>query len=137
MVTLPRALYDQLIAHVRREAPYEACGIVGLQGERVVRLEPARNAAATRQVRFTFDDDGYRKIVQIEREGLEIGIFHSHPASPAYPSPTDRHDMRHTWPGSLQLMVSLRHGATTDPEVNAYRIDEAGNVTQVPLSIED
>ena len=61
-----------------------------------MRLDPARNAAATPRVRFTFDDDGYRRVMEVEREGLEVGIFHSHPASPAYPSATDRaRDERH------------------------------------------
>jgi hypothetical protein len=45
--------------------------------------------------------------------------------------------MSGTWPGCLQLMVSLRHDATTGPEVNAYRIDRAGEVTVEELRIVD
>ena len=62
-----------------------------------MRLVPARNAAATPRVRFTFDDDGYRAgHRRWSGRACEVGIFHSHPASPAYPSATDRaRDERH------------------------------------------
>ena len=135
MIELPRSLADALIRRVREGRPNEVCGVVGLRANRVVRLEPARNAAATPAVRFTFDDDGYRRVMQLEREGLDIGIFHSHPASPAYPSATDRAEMSATWPDCLQLMVSVRHDATTGPEVNAYRIDRDGVVQTEDLAI--
>ncbi len=136
-IQLPRRLADALVAHARESFPDEACGVVGLAGSRVVRLLPARNAAASPQIRFTFDEDGYRKVIELEHEGLEVGIYHSHPVSPAYPSATDRAEMRATWPGCLQLMVTLRHDATTGPELHAYRIDQAGAVTEEELEIVD
>ena len=135
MIELPRALADALIRLARAGQPDEVCGVVGLAGEHIVRLAPVRNAAATPHVRFTFDDDGYRQVMQLEREGLEIGIFHSHPASPAFPSATDRAEMKETWPHCLQLMVSLQHDATTGPEINAYRIDHLGRVTVEDLNV--
>lgn len=137
MIHLPRRLAALLVAHAREAFPNEACGIVGLDGERIVRLDRARNAAATPQMRFTFDDYGYLAVVAIERAGLDVGIYHSHPVSPAYPSPTDRAEMSATWPDCLQLMVTLRHDATTGPEINAYRIDAAGNVAVEDLRIDE
>jgi proteasome lid subunit RPN8/RPN11 len=136
-IHLPRHLADALVAHAREAFPDEACGVVGVQAGGVVRLERARNAAATPQMRFTFGDDGYRRVIDVERAGLEVGIYHSHPVSPAYPSPTDRAEMSATWPGCLQLMITLRHDATTGPEINAYRIDVSGNVTTEDLTIEE
>jgi proteasome lid subunit RPN8/RPN11 len=136
-IQLPRSLADALVAHAREGRPNEVCGVAGVEGSRVVRLERARNAASTPQVRFTFGDDGYRLVMRIEREGLDVGIYHSHPASPAYPSATDRAEMSATWPDCLQLMVSLRHDGTTGPEVNAYRIDREGNVAVEDLQIVD
>jgi proteasome lid subunit RPN8/RPN11 len=134
VVELPRSLADQLIAHAREAAPDEACGLAGLRDSRVMTLRPARNAAATPRVRFTFDDDGYRQIIQLEREGLDVGIYHSHPASPAYPSATDRAEMSATWPECVQLMVTL---STEPPEVNAYRIAADGTVRREPLTLLD
>ena len=85
-------------------------------------------------MRFTFDDDGYREIIRLERDGLDVGIYHSHPASPAYPSPIDRAEMSATWPDCVQLMVTL---STEPPEVNAYRIGADGSVRQEPLTLLD
>ena len=135
-ISLSRGHADQLITHAREAAPSEACGVAGVRDDRVVRVARTRNAASTPQVRFTFDDDGYRQIIAVEREGLEPALYHSHPVSPAYPSATDRAEMSATWPDTLQLMVSLRHGPDK-PEINAYRIDHQGNVTQEELLIVD
>jgi proteasome lid subunit RPN8/RPN11 len=144
-ITIPRTLAEQVIAHAREAAPREACGVVGLRDGRVVRVARAPNYSATPQVHFTFTNpapgarlapgDGYRLIIDYDREGLDLGVYHSHPASPAYPSSTDRREMSQTWPGILQLMVSLRHGPL-QPELNAYRIDEQGEVTEVALRVE-
>jgi proteasome lid subunit RPN8/RPN11 len=135
LIELPRSLAEALVRHARSGAPDEVCGVVGLRDGRIVSLIPARNAAATPRVRFTFDDDGYRRVMEVEREGLEVGIFHSHPASPAYPSATDRAEMSATWPDCAQLMISLRHDATSGPEINAYRIDRRGEVSVEDLRV--
>ena len=134
MIELPRSLADQLIQHARDAAPNEACGVAGVRGAAVVQFIATRNASPTPRVHFTLDDDGYRAIIRTEREGLEPAFFHSHPASPAYPSPTDRREMSQTWPGALQLMVSL---ATDPAPLNAYRIDSDGNVTPEALTLLD
>lgn len=136
MIEFPRSLADQLIAHARDVAPHEACGVAGVRNGRVEQLIPAKNASASPQVHFTFADDGYLAIIKLEREGLDPAIYHSHPASPAYPSATDRAEMSATWPGSLQLMVSLRHGPD-QPELHAYRIAEDGSVREETLTLID
>jgi [CysO sulfur-carrier protein]-S-L-cysteine hydrolase len=142
LIELPRSLADALVRHAREAAPDEACGFAVVRGERVLRLERTRNASPTPRVHFTFDGAGYQRMVEVEKECeqaggrvVDIGIYHSHPASAAYPSPTDREDMRQTWPDCLQLMVSLRHDATSGPEINAYRIDREGEVSVEDLRI--
>lgn len=46
-----------------------------------------------------------------------VGIYHSHPASVPYPSPTDRAEAY--YPDAVYVLVSLRGGG---PELRAYRI---------------
>lgn len=46
-----------------------------------------------------------------------VGIYHSHPASVPYPSPTDRAEA--FYPDAVYVLVSLRGG---EPELRAYRI---------------
>jgi proteasome lid subunit RPN8/RPN11 len=136
VIELPRSLADALVRHAREAAPDEACGFIGLRQGRIVRLVPTRNVAEDPRIRFFFDSkEALHRLTELSDGGLEEGIFHSHPASPAYPSPTDREEMRNTWPGCVQLMVSLRHDATAGPEINAYRIDREGEVSVEDLRI--
>ena len=134
-VYLPRSLADELIAHAREGRPEEVCGVVGVGQDRVVRLERARNVATNRQVRFEIDSRDLAKVIQIDRDGLEVGFYHSHPASRAYPSETDVLFAR-LWPGTLQLMVSLRYDPVPGPELHAYRI-ENDVVTAAELQVVD
>ena len=132
-VQLPRTLANALIEHAREGKPDEVCGIVGVRDGRVVRLERARNAAAQKRIRFEIDSRDLAKVIDVDREGLEVGFYHSHPASRAYPSETDKLFAR-LWPGTLQLMVSLRYDPVPGPELHAYRI-ENDEVTEHDLQI--
>ena len=54
----------------------------------------------------------------IDAAGEELlGIYHSHPVSQAYPSPTDRAEAH--YPDAVYVLVSVR---TSKPEVAAFRI---------------
>ncbi len=57
-----------------------------------------------------------------------VAIYHSHPASQPYPSPTDRAEAH--YPESVYVLVSLR---TATPEVRAFRILPDGAVREVTL----
>lgn len=68
----------------------------------------------------------------IEAAGEElVAIYHSHPASQPYPSPTDRAEAH--YPDAFYILVSLRTG---EPEVRAFRIDPEGFVREVPIAVE-
>jgi proteasome lid subunit RPN8/RPN11 len=121
-IELPRSLAEALVQHAREGRPDEVCGIVGVRDGRIVRLERARNVAEQPQFRFEIDSRDLVKVIELDRAGLEVGFYHSHPATQAYPSPTDIAFAR-LWPGALQLMVSLRDDRTTGPEIHAYRIE--------------
>ena len=60
-----------------------------------------------------------------------LAIYHSHPATQAYPSPTDREQAR-LWPEQLYVLVSLR---TAAPELRAFRIRD-GWVGEVDVRTE-
>jgi proteasome lid subunit RPN8/RPN11 len=144
LIELPRPLAAALLQHADEAAPEEACGFVVLLGQRVVRIERTRNASATPTVHFTFDQRGYQRIVQVEKEereragrDVDIGIYHSHPASPARPSATDVREMRQAWPDALQLLLGFGEDPAAGRVIRAYRIDWGGAVTPQPLHLTD
>ncbi|HET8569309.1 MAG TPA: M67 family metallopeptidase [Candidatus Limnocylindria bacterium] len=128
-LVLPRAVREEILRHALEEAPKECCGVlVGHDGvaERAVRC---RNAHREPNVRYEIDPrDLYAVLRPMEDEDRElVAIYHSHPASPPVPSPTDRAEAR--WPRALHVLASWRTGA---PELRAYRI-EGDWMREVPV----
>jgi len=127
-IVLPAALRDEVIAHARSSAPAECCGLLLGEGEAVHRVMRCRNVHPTPETRYVVDKDqlfeAFRAAEDFDRE--LVAIYHSHPRSPAYPSPTDRGEAQ--WPLAAYVLVSLR----SEPEVFAYRIAE-GRVREIPI----
>ncbi len=88
---LTEAQLTQIFVHTQAEAPNEACGLLAGVAERVMHVWPAANVAENPAVEYLMDPhDQLRHFQAMEEQGLELlGIYHSHPSSPAYPSPTD------------------------------------------------
>ncbi len=106
------------MAHARAEAPNEACGLLAGRDGGVTRVIRCRNAAPNPAVTYRVADRDLLHVPRLEDEGLElVAIYHSHPASEPFPSPTDRREAQYV--DSLYLLVSLRG---VQPEVRAYAI---------------
>jgi [CysO sulfur-carrier protein]-S-L-cysteine hydrolase len=90
VLRLKRAHLAQMMAHVQQARPEEACGLLGGplgQVERVYLVENIDHSPVSYQMDPT---EQVRAMLEIEAAGWEItAIFHSHPAGPAVPSPTD------------------------------------------------
>ena len=130
--TIEKHYIDQMTAHARREAPIECCGVLGGRDGRVLKLYQATNAEHSRY-RYNIEP---QELFRINRECEENGwqflaIYHSHPDSAAYPSPTDVH-LAALWPESLYFIVSLL--SPENPEVRAFRIRN-GEVTEEKIEI--
>lgn len=131
MAVLGRKYIEEMIAHAREEAPYEACGLLLGQEGRAVRLYRAANADKSPITYQLEPEEQFRIFMEMEEKGLDLwGIYHSHPTSPAYPSARDI--KRAYFPESLYLIISL---AGREPEVRAFLIVE-GEVREEELLIE-
>jgi proteasome lid subunit RPN8/RPN11 len=118
--------------HTRAEAPNEACGLLAGRDGYVTHVLPATNVAEDRQVRYLMDPyDQLDHFQTIEEQGLELlGIYHSHPASSAYPSPTDQ-SMAY-YPEAVYAIVSLMYG--NSPVMRAFRMID-GQVSEVAFRV--
>jgi [CysO sulfur-carrier protein]-S-L-cysteine hydrolase len=127
---IPTEVYEQLLAHAREDAPNECCGLIGGRDGVAVTVYRARNAEAS-PLRYNLDpQDQFRIMTEIEEKGEELSaIYHSHTASPAYPSQTDINLA--AYPDALYLIVSLADG---EKDLRGFRIED-GAVTEVDLDV--
>jgi len=119
-------------AHVEREAPLEACGLVAGHPGVLEVVYPIRNSMRS-SVRYHMDGpEQVKAFVEIERSGLALlAIFHSHPEGPALLSPQDMAELH--YPDLLQLLW-VRQGETWG--CKAYRIASPG-VEEIPLVLDE
>ncbi|GAB4520355.1 MAG: hypothetical protein Kow0047_31550 [Anaerolineae bacterium] len=116
---LPTAFYEEIIAHAREGAPEEICGILSGKDGVVTGLYRARNVAPTRIIDYTVDDQTLLKQFEFEARGeMMIGIYHSHPESPAFPSATDARQA--FYPDAAYLICSLEDPRR--PVLRAYAL---------------
>jgi proteasome lid subunit RPN8/RPN11 len=133
VVTLPRALADEMIAHARSELPNEACGILGgtLEGE-LRTFHPALNSDAS-PYRYNVDPHDLLRItlaIEDDEQNEVAAIYHSHTMSRPTPSRTDMD--RASYPQAAYLIVSL---ASEPPEIRAWRLAERRPPEELPLEI--
>ena len=92
MYEVGRALWEEMLAHARRVAPEECCGLVGGREARGASLYPLRNAAADPLVAYEAAPEelfAAQRLMRARGEEL-FAIYHSHPrARDPVPSPTD------------------------------------------------
>ena len=132
---LPVALADAVLAHARAELPNEACGLLGGDPAtgRVGSWHPARNALMSPRRFDVHPEDLVRITFEIEDAGEALlAIFHSHPRSPAVPSPTDLRDAAYP---AVHLLATLvdPHAPPADV-LRAWRFTSGGSV-EVSLRI--
>ena len=131
MLKIPNSIYNDLIAHAREELPLEACGILGGSGDRVTVMNPMANADASSE-HFTLEpQEQFAVHKALRAKGLSIlAIYHSHPATPARPSPEDIR-MAYT-PEVSHVIISLAD--PTGADVKSFQIVN-GAVEQERLEI--
>ncbi|HKD77769.1 MAG TPA: M67 family metallopeptidase [Ktedonobacterales bacterium] len=125
VVTLPRPIYDAMVAHVRAGYPDEACGILAGDDatDTATKIFPARNAAEDPSD-FSIIDGPELLDIWNEIDGNDwcvLSYFHSHPRSPAYPSPRDIQYAKN-WPGTYYLIFTLMDDPDT-PQLRAFLVD--------------
>ena len=130
VIRIPQTILDDMIAHAREGKPEEICGILSGHGNVVTRAYRAENVAEKPVVTYNFSPkDQYRIFKDIdEREEEMVAIYHSHPASPAFPSATD---LRLAfYPEASYIILSLAW--PEQPVVRAFRLKD-GNIEEIAI----
>lgn len=96
IISIPKPVYDEMLAHARETYPHECCGVLvggSFKGKVVMESHRAKNLNLERaNDRYLIDPKELNFIDKISRvQGMDIlGFYHSHPDHPDRPSDTDR-----------------------------------------------
>lgn len=135
---LTRAQHDQIVAQARNEAPLECCGIVGGQDDEALKVYAARNADQSR-VHYTIEPkdmlDVTRNIEDVNEWEI-AAFFHSHPASDAYPSPTDIREAVQSGYSEYTRFIIVSLLNPEEPIMRCFWL-RGGIVSEEPLVIRD
>ncbi len=133
-VVLPPQVRRAILAEARRERPRECCGFL-VGRNRTVLFAVAMPNVDRSATRYRIDDRAHidlRRALRRFGPALHItGVYHSHPAGPAEPSPTDL--AQAFYPDWIHLIVGL--GGRT-PVMRAYRL-AMGAVERLALARAD
>ena len=90
MISIPTVIIDAIREQAISESPNEACGYLGGKDNRVSLRIPMTNVDHSPE-HFTFDAvEQFAAIGRAREEGYDlIGVYHSHPATPARMSEED------------------------------------------------
>jgi [CysO sulfur-carrier protein]-S-L-cysteine hydrolase len=128
MLTIERAIVDQIVAHARADHPDEACGVVAgaIGSDRPSRFIPMANAERSPTF-YRFDSMEQFKVWREmdDRDEEPVVVYHSHTATEAYPSRTDVSYASE--PNAHYVLVSTRDA--DQAEFRSYRIID-GEVTE-------
>ena len=119
--------FQAMLAYVLADRTEERCGLLAGQANRVGAVLPVPNALHSA---VAYQMNGREFIEAMVACDFEpVGIFHSHPAGPPVPSPTDI--AQAAYPDAVYVIVAL---SQSPPSVRAFRIIE-GQVTEVGLNV--
>src|SRR4030042_7068767 len=87
---ISRELMEQVIAHCRSAYPIEACGLLAGTTNRAEKMYAMTNVEPSNVSYMMDPGEQFKAMKEMRANGNRmVAIFHSHPHSPAYPSPRD------------------------------------------------
>lgn len=125
---MTRDQWDGLVDHARADVPNECCGLVWGKDGVVHEVERAENKRRS-PYGFELTFAGLTKANDLDDDGFEVGVYHSHPRSAAEPSQTDINMAQ--YPEWRWLIISLQH---EEAEIRAWRIAD-GKVSEEQIEV--
>jgi len=128
---IPKEIHDNIIAHAREGFPLEVCGILGGRDGMVSAMYQMTNTDQSNE-HFMMDPKEQFAVVK-ELRALElamVGIYHSHPETPARPS---EEDIRLALTPDVSYLIASLHDHAA-PVLRSFKI-VGGKVTPETLDI--
>jgi proteasome lid subunit RPN8/RPN11 len=83
-------IVDEMLRLARAKPRMECCGLLAGTDGVITRIFPAQNALASATAYEVAPQELFSLFRQMREDGLEhLGIYHSHPATENFPSPSD------------------------------------------------
>lgn len=133
MIVVPAQILEAMLVHAENCHPEESCGLLASDGSGRLRMAyPLTNELGSPTNYTIAPKEHFRALRHAEANGWQItGVFHSHPHTHAYPSPTDvRLAADPAW---LYVVVGME--TRTSPVVRGFRIMD-GQIQEETLQFE-
>ncbi len=127
MIEINKTVLDEMITHARALTPVESCGYLAGEKGRITTLYKMTNVDNSPE-HFSFDPkEQFAVIKEARNAGLTVmGVYHSHPESPARLSKEDLRLLND--PNMVYLIVSLWQPKA---EVAAFKIIKTDQAIQI------
>ena len=139
-VRIDREALTAIVAHARRDAPNECCGLLVGRRDDILEAIPVSNRAADPTRRYEISPVVHfaqirrcRRISEARSESFAVrGAYHSHPRSGPEPSDTDTAQAF----GDFVFVIVGLGGAAGGMEIRAYTLD-GETLSPVELTVVD
>lgn len=132
MLILKKEFLDIIVRQSKKEFPNEACGILAGKDGRVEEVYEMTNADKSPSTFFMDTKEQLKVMKEMRNEGLEmLAIYHSHVASPAYPS---AHDVELAFYAEASyVIISIKDKDA--PSIRSFKIQD-GKISEEDVKIE-
>ncbi len=133
MIILSSLRKEEIVKQALSAGKREACGILAGKERKIEKIYPITNTSEFPETCYFMDTKEQLKVMkEIRKKGLEMtGIYHTHPASEAYPSAKDVELA--FYPEAAYVIISLKDPMR--PELRAFKI-AGGKITEEEIIIE-
>jgi proteasome lid subunit RPN8/RPN11 len=130
LVQITQTIAAAIEAHARQTRPAECCGLLSGSDGLITDIHRLRNEAEKPETRYSATPQDLFSAMRLIRQSGQVllGVYHSHPRTPAYPSTADV-EMAF-YPEAFYFIISLEPGI----ELRAFKIEEA-RIEDVDISI--
>lgn len=130
MLKIPLSIYEEIQQHSIKDLPIEACGYLAGKDEQIAYSIAMTNIDKSSE-HFSFEpQEQFDAFKKAQKDGLRlIGVYHSHPSTPARPS---QEDIKLAYDSSISyVIISLKE---KEPVVKSFKIKD-NNVTNEIIEV--